>query len=347
MQARTSVAVRGASGYSGGELVRLLLGHPSAAVTRVGGASSAGSKLGEVHPHLLGSPAAELVLEPAEEIEGVDVAFLALPHGRSAELAPMLLDAGTRVIDLAGDFRLPASAYPEWYGFEHPAPAWLGKAVYGLPELFRDQVSGAELVANPGCYPTPVALGLSPLMLAGLLGPGPIIADGKTGLSGAGRAATEALSYSATEESVRPYRFPAHQHTPEMERSLELATGSASNVSFVPHLVPSVRGVLITAYARAAAGSTTATLTDALAAAYAAEPFVRVLPAGGMVDTKRTRGTNVVELQAVVDPRTGTAVVAGALDNLVKGAAGQAIQNLNLMLGVDETTALPTTAVYP
>ena len=341
------MAVIGASGYSGGELVRLLLGHPCAAVTRVGGASSAGSKLGEVHPHLLGSPAAELVLEPAEEIEGVDVAFLALPHGRSAELAPMLLDAGTRVIDLAGDFRLPASAYPEWYGFEHPAPAWLGKAVYGLPELFRDQVSGAELVANPGCYPTPVALGLSPLMLAGLLGPGPIIVDGKTGLSGAGRAATEALSYSATEESVRPYRFPAHQHTPEMERSLELATGSASNVSFVPHLVPSVRGVLITAYARAAAGSTTATLTDALAAAYAAEPFVRVLSAGGMVDTKRTRGTNVVELQAVVDPRTGTAVVAGALDNLVKGAAGQAIQNLNLMLGVDETTALPTTAVYP
>src|SRR3990170_3697016 len=209
MQARTSVAVIGASGYSGGELVRLLLGHPCAAVTRVGGA---------------------------------------------------------------------ASAYPEWYGFEHPAPAWLDKAVYGLPELFRDQVSGAELVANPGCYPTPVALGLSPLLLAGLLGPGPIIVDGKTGLSGAGRAATEALSYSATEESVRPYRFPAHQHTPEMERSLELATGSASHVSFVPHLVPSVRGVLITAYARAAAGSTTATLTDALAAAYAAEPFVRVLP---------------------------------------------------------------------
>jgi N-acetyl-gamma-glutamyl-phosphate reductase len=339
--------VIGASGYSGGELVRLLLGHPFVAVTRVGGASSAGSRLGEIHPHLRGIPAAELMLEAAEEIAGVDLAFFALPHGRSAELAPGLLDAGTRVIDLAGDFRLQASAYPEWYGFEHPAPAWLDKAAYGLPELFRDQVSGAELVANPGCYPTPVALGLSPLLLAGLLEPGPILVDGKTGLSGAGRATTEAVSYAVTEESVRPYRFPVHQHTPEMERVLERSTGAATTVSFVPHLVPSVRGVLTTAYARAAAGSTTATLTEALAAAYAAEPFVRVVPAGGMVDTKRTRGTNVVELQAVVDPRTGTAVVAGALDNLVKGAAGQAIQNMNLLLDVEETTALPTTAVYP
>ena len=347
MQARTSVAVIGASGYSGGELVRLLLGHPLIALTRVGGASSAGSRLAEVHPHLSGTGAAGLVLEPAEEVGGVDVAFLALPHGRSAELAPALLDAGTRVIDLAGDFRLPAAAYPEWYGFEHPAPAWLDKAIYGLPELFRDQITGAELVANPGCYPTPVALGLAPLLSAGLLGDGPILVDGKTGLSGAGRAATEAMSYAVTEESVRPYRFPAHQHTPEMERSLELATGATPAVAFVPHLVPSVRGVLITAYARAAAGATTEALTDALAAAYMGEPFVRVLPAGGMVDTKRARGTNVVELQAVVDPRTGTAVVVGALDNLVKGAAGQAIQNLNLLLGIDETTSLPTTAVYP
>jgi len=339
--------VIGASGYSGGELVRLLLGHPSMALTRVGGASSAGSRLAEVHPHLAGTGAADLVLEPAEGVGGVDIAFLALPHGRSAELAPALLEAGTRVIDLAGDFRLPAAAYPEWYGFEHPAPAWLEKAVYGLPELFRDQITGAELVANPGCYPTPVALGLSPLLSAGLLGDGPILVDGKTGLSGAGRAATEATSYAVTEESVRPYRFPVHQHTPEMERSLELATGAARAVAFVPHLVPSVRGVLITAYAQAAAGATTEGLTDALAAAYAGEPFVRVLPAGGMVDTKRTRATNVVELQAVVDPRTGTAVVAGALDNLVKGAAGQAIQNLNLLLGIDEATALPSTAVYP
>jgi N-acetyl-gamma-glutamyl-phosphate reductase len=347
VRAETSVAVVGASGYSGGELVRLLLGHPGVRLERLGGASSAGTRLGEVHPHLRGTPAADLVLEPAEDVAGVDVAFMALPHGRSAELAPPLLEAGILVIDLAGDFRLPASAYPRWYGFEHPAPAWLDKAVYGLPELFRDRIAGSELVANPGCYPTPVALGLSPLVAMGLVDPDPILVDGKTGLSGAGRAATEAVSYAATEESVRPYRFPTHQHTPEMERALELATGTAPSVSFVPHLVPSVRGVLITAYARAAAGVTTEALTEALAAAYAGEPFVRVLAPGEMVDTKRTRGTNLVELQAVVDPRTGTAVVAGALDNLVKGAAGQAIQNLNLLLGIEETTALPTTAVYP
>jgi N-acetyl-gamma-glutamyl-phosphate reductase len=346
MRARARVAVIGASGYSGGELVRLLLGHPGVELERVGAASSAGARLAEVHPHLAGTPAADLVLEPAEAVAEVEVAFLAMPHGRAAELAPALLDAGTRVIDLSGDFRLPAAAYPEWYGFEHPAPAWLGKAVYGLPELFRDQIRGAELVANPGCYPTPVALGLAPLLAEGLAG-GPVLVDGKTGLSGAGRTATEQLSYVATEESVRPYRFPAHQHTPEMERVLERASGVAPAVSFVPHLVPSVRGVLVTAYVRVADGVTTENLTNALARAYAAEPFVRVLPAGAMVDTKRTRGTNVVELQAVADPRTGTAIVVGALDNLVKGAAGQAIQNLNLLLGVDEITGLSLSAVYP
>jgi N-acetyl-gamma-glutamyl-phosphate reductase len=347
MPARASIAVIGASGFSGGELVRLLLDHPGAELTAVGASSSAGSRLGEVHPHLLGTAVADMVIRSAESVDGVDVAFLALPHGRSAEFAPVLLDAGTRVIDLAGDFRLPASGYPPWYGFEHPSPSWLDKAVYGLPELFRDRIAGAELVANPGCFPTPVALGLSPLLRESLIDADPILVDGKTGLSGAGRVSTDAMSYALTEESVRPYRFPGHQHTPEMERALEQASGVAPSVSFVPHLVPSVRGVLITAYARAAFGATTETLTDALAAAYAGEPFVRVLPPGGMVDTKRTRGANVVELQAVVDPRTGTAIVAGALDNLVKGAAGQAIQNLNLLLGIEETTALPITAVYP
>jgi N-acetyl-gamma-glutamyl-phosphate reductase len=344
---RASVAVIGASGYSGGEIVRLLLAHPGVRLARVGAHSSAGSRLSEVHPHLAGSPVAGLELEAAEDVGGVDVAFLALPHGRSAELAPRLLDAGTRVIDLAGDFRLPASDYPGWYGFEHPAPAWLDKAAYGLPELFREQIVGAELVANPGCYPTPLALGLAPLLSAGLLEPGPILVDGKTGLSGAGRSAAEPMSFAAAEGSVRPYRFPLHQHTPEMERVLERASGSTRTVTFVPHLVPSVRGVLITSYAGAAPGATTERLTDALVAAYGGEPFVRVLPAGAMVDTKRTHGTNLVELQAVIDPRTGTAVVAGALDNLIKGAAGQAIQNLNLLLGLAETTALPTTAVYP
>lgn len=344
------MAVLGASGYAGGEVVRLLCTHPHAGVTFLGAKGSVGRTLAEVHPHLGGSPLAaqELATMDVPAIAAAaDVAFSALPHGSSAVLAPALLDAGVKVVDLSGDFRLPAGAYPEWYGFDHPAAAWLDEAVYGLPELFGKDVVGARLVANPGCYPTPVILGCAPLLRAGLIEPGPIRVDGKTGLSGAGRAATGATSYASTQESVRPYRVPRHQHTPEMERGISLATGLDPTVLFVPHVVPTVRGVLTTCYATLAPGVTTEALTDALADAYAGKPFVRVLPAGGMVDSKRVRGTNVVELQAVADPRTGTAVVVGAVDNLIKGAAGQAIQNFNLAFGFDETTALPTLAVYP
>jgi len=344
------LAVLGASGFAGGELIRLLHGHPAVELTFLGAHGSAGRSLGEVHPNLAQLESGGDVLrelEVADIVEAADVAFCSLPHGASAELAPPLLEAGLRVIDLAGDFRLPASAYPDWYGFEHPSADWLGKAVYGLPELFGDQLPGAQLVANPGCFPTPVILGLAPLLSAGLVAPGPIHVDGKTGLSGAGRAASEAASFASSEESVRPYRAPRHQHTPEMARGLELATGFTPGVMFVPHLVPAVRGVVTTAFAPLEAGVTTDGLTSCLVDAYRRRPFVRVLPAGGMVDSKRTRGSNVVELQAFADTRTGTAVVIGALDNLVKGAAGQAIQNLNLIMGLDESTALPAMAVYP
>ncbi len=344
------VAVLGASGLTGGELVRLLLSHPNAEVAFLAADGSAGRTISDVHPHLAGSSAGAAVLEPLDPgaaAERASLAFLALPHGESARLAPALLDAGLRVVDLAGDFRLPAQDYPGWYGFEHPATDWLDKAVYGLPELFGGQIAGASLVANPGCYPTPVVLGLAPLRSAGLIGPGPVHVDGKSGLSGAGKALTGSATYVATEESVRPYRFPAHQHTPEMERVLELASGAPASVSFVPHLVPAVRGVLVTCYAPLAPGATTEDLTACLADAYGDAPFVRVLAAGEMVDTKRTRGSNVVELQAIAEPRTGTAVVVGALDNLVKGAAGQAVQNMNLMAGFDEITGLSATAVYP
>jgi N-acetyl-gamma-glutamyl-phosphate reductase len=344
---RVRVGVLGASGFTGGELVRLLLGHPEVELAYLGGRESAGRTLGDVHPHLSATEAGDRRIGPVEEADELDVAFLALPHGESSALAPGLLERGTRVIDLAGDFRLPAAAYPEWYGFEHPAPEWLEKAVYGLTERRRDQIRPAHLVANPGCFPTPVALGLAPLLEAELLEPSPILVDGKTGLSGAGRSSGDSASHAATEESVRPYRFPAHQHTPEMERELSSAAGVGVEVSFVPHLVPAVRGVLTTSFARAAAGATTEALVAALAEAHAAEPFVRVLEPGAMADTKRVRGSNVVELQAAVDPRTGVAVVIGALDNLVKGAAGQAIQNLNLMIGSEETNALPVVGVYP
>jgi N-acetyl-gamma-glutamyl-phosphate reductase len=344
------VAVLGASGYAGGELVRLVHAHPNAEITFLGAAGSAGKRLVEVHPHLASLPSGETTLQPIEAAAvaaAADVALCSLPHGTSASLSPALLEAGVRVIDLSGDFRLPSEAYPEWYGFEHPSPAWLGKAVYGLPELFGERLPGAQLVANPGCFPTPVILGVAPLVAAGLLDPARILADGKTGISGAGRAATESASFAATEESVRPYRIPRHQHTPEMERGIEMAAGVAAQVLFVPHLVPAVRGVVTTCYAALSEGATTERLTEVLVETYRGRPFVQVLSPGAMVDSKRVRATNVVEIGAIADPRTGTAVVVGALDNLVKGAAGQAVQNLNLVLGLPEETGLPTVAAYP
>jgi N-acetyl-gamma-glutamyl-phosphate reductase len=346
---RLRVAVLGASGFTGGELLRLLAGHPAAQVTYAGARESAGKAVGEVHPHLAGTDV-DLPLEridPTAIARRADIAFCALPHGASAPIVPGIVESGVRVVDLTGDFRLDEGAYPAWYGFEHPSPAWLDKAVYGLPELFGELIASATLVANPGCFPTPVALGLVPLIEAGLVEPTGIIVDGKTGLSGAGRGPTERTSYTSSDDSVRPYRVPAHQHTPEMERCIALATGVASSVAFVPHLVPAVRGVITTCYARLRTTSDTATLTEALADRYVAAPFVRVMSPGGMVDSKRVRGTNVVDLQAVAEPRTGTAIVVGAIDNLVKGAAGQAIQNMNLLAGFDETLSLPTTGLYP
>ena len=344
------VGVLGASGYAGGELVRLLEAHPATDVTFLGAKGSVGDTLMEAHPYLAPTSVAGLPLraiEPGAIADAADIVFSSLPHGASAELAPQLLELGLRVVDLAGDFRLEPRDYPEWYGFEHPSPGWVDKAVYGLPELLREHVPGAQLVANPGCYPTPVILGLAPLLRAELIEPGPITVDGKTGLSGAGKVPTGPTTYASTEESVRPYRAPRHQHTPEMERGLELTSGHAVPVLFVPHLVPTVRGVLTTCYARLMAGVTTVELTECLGEVYAGRPFVRVSPPGEMVDSKRVRGTNVVELQALADPRTGTAVVVGAVDNLVKGAAGQAVQNMNLLLGLPEETALPMVAVYP
>ncbi len=343
-------AVLGASGLAGGELVRLLARHPRFRVTFVGGASSVGRELTEVHPHLGELPPAPLpirALDPARIAADADLVFSALPHGESSRIAPLLLDAGCTLIDLSGDFRLDADDYPSWYGFDHPAPAWIDKAVYGLPELFADRLPGTKLVANPGCFPTSVVLGCAPLVAGGLIRPEAIRVDGKTGLSGAGRSTGEVASFVATEDAIRPYRAPRHQHTPEMERGLELATGAPATVTFVPHLVPAVRGVLTTSYAMLATSATSASITECLVAAFAGHPFVRILPPGQMVDTKRTRGTNVVELQAIADERTGTAIVVGALDNLVKGAAGQAIQNADVVFGVAEDASLPTVAVYP
>ena len=350
METKARVAVLGASGFTGGELVRLLDGHPALEVTYLGGSGSVGQRLGRIHPQLEGLPEAALPiapLDPDDIVASADLVFSALPNGASGSLLPPVVDGGCRAIDLAGDFRLPAGDYPVWYGFEHPAPAWLDRAAYGLPELFAAEIAEADLVASAGCFATAAIVACSPLLRAGRAEPGAIRIDGKTGLSGAGRAASETTSFASAQDSVRPYRFPFHQHTPEIERGIARATGLDVSVLFVPHLVPAVRGVVTTCYLTLADGETTESLTECLAAAYEGEPFVRVLSPGDMVDAKRTRGSNVLELQAVADPRTGTAVVVAAIDNLVKGAAGQAIQNANLMLGFPPDTDLPVAGAWP
>ncbi len=335
------VAVLGASGYSGAELLRLLAGHPSAEVTAIGAGASAGALVASVYPHLMPFASRSFEsLQPEEVGARADLAFLALPHAESASVAPAVVEAGARVVDLSGAFRLPAGEYPSWYGFEHPQPAWLGKAVYGLPELFAERIAGAELVANPGCYATAVVLALAPLLSAGLIGAEGIVVDAKSGTSGAGKAPTASTHFATTEGSVRPYKAGGvHQHTPEIELALDVS------LTFVPHLVPATRGILATCYARTAvsAEGLLATLRDA----YAASPFVQVLPEGTLPDSKRVTGANAVELGAAVDARTGTAIVVAALDNLMKGAAGQAVQNMNLMLGLPETAGLEALAVYP
>jgi N-acetyl-gamma-glutamyl-phosphate reductase len=303
--------------------------------------------LATVWPHL--APFADLVLQPNEAVADAEVgaAFLAMPAGESSRIAPDLVDRGVRVVDVGSDFRLGAHEYPVWYGFDHPAPAWIDKAAYGLTEVFREEIAGATLVANPGCYPTPVVLGLHPLFAAGLV-EGDVIVDGKSGVSGAGKKLTEQSQFASLDGSVRAYRVGRHQHTPEMERALA-RSGAAPAVTFVPHLVPAVRGIVTTSYVATHADSDR--LRDALLRAYAGEPFVRVLPAGHTPDPKRVAGSNACELAVEVDAHgdgaSGTAIVIGAIDNLGKGAAGQALQNLNVLLGLDETLGLSSVGVYP
>lgn len=347
MSARVPVAVFGVSGYTGSEALRLLASHPVFEVVAAGGSTTAGERIADLHPHL---PAlAHLTVERLDpERAGAAAALLALPHEESAEVAPTLLDAGIRVVDLSGAFRLPPEAYPAWYGFVHPAPVWAGKAVYGLPELHASEIAGADLVANPGCFPTAAVLALAPLLRAGLVSRMGIVVDAKSGISGAGRTPTHAVHYASSEGSVRPYKpGGVHRHVPEMEAQLAGAAGAPVAVSFVPHLVPTVRGILVTCYSPLAASADDDKLHGALSKAYAEAPFVRVLEPGTLPDTKRTTGANAIEIGAVLDQHTGTAVVMAAIDNLVKGAAGQALQNLNLMFGLPETAGLEAAAVYP
>lgn len=342
------VAVIGASGYTGVELLRLLAGHPGVTVTCVTSRQQAGQPLGEVFPSLAGIFDLTFeAVEPAALAARADLVFLAVPHQAAMGMVPELLAAGCRVVDLSADYRLrDAAVYAEWYE-PHHTPELLAEAVYGLPELYREQVRGARLVANPGCYPTSAALALLPLLRHRLIDPATIIIDSKSGTSGAGRAAKVDTLYCEVNEGFKAYGLPRHRHTPEIEQTLGDVAGRPVTISFTPHLVPANRGILSTCYASLNRACPLAELLDVYRQAYAAEPFVRVLPEGRLPNISQVRGSNFCDLGLAVDPRTGRVVVAAAIDNLVKGAAGQALQNMNLMLGLDETTGLRGAALFP
>jgi N-acetyl-gamma-glutamyl-phosphate reductase len=342
----------GASGYSGEELVRLLLSHPHAELAAVTSRQYAGQSLAQVFPKFAHHPRARDLhfSEPKPELlaKQAEVVFLALPHGVAAEFVKPLLDAGCRVIDLSADFRLKnAATYREFYGHEHPAPDLLGQSVYGLPEIRRAEIAKATLVASPGCYPTSILLPLIPLLKAGLVRQSGIIADSLSGISGAGRKAELDYLFVECNESVRPYGVPKHRHLSEIEQELTAAAGRPVTVQFTPHLIPVNRGILTTLYLEPAEefkgsplGELEQKVTSCFQATYGQEPFVRLLDGKSLPDTKNVVGTNVLELAWRLDQRTQRLLLFSAEDNLIKGASGQAIQSLNLMCGWPETAGL-------
>lgn len=347
------VAIVGASGYSGEELVRLLLNHPQVELTAVTSRQSAGQTVAQVFPKFASHPRSKTLrfTEPNAELlaKQAEVVFLALPHGVAAEFALPLVQAGCIVIDLSADFRLKSpETYREFYAHDHPAPELLKKSVYGLPEVYRKQIKEALLVASPGCYPTSILLPTLPLVRARLVNPTGIIADSLSGVSGAGRKAELDYLFCECNESVRPYGVPKHRHLSEIEEQLSLAAGEKVTIQFTPHLIPINRGILTTLYLaptdhfRDASGA--ATLGEKIAAcyreAYSQEPFVRVLDGKALPDTKNVVGTNVIEIAWRLDPRTGRLIVMSAEDNIVKGASGQAVQSMNILCGFPETSGL-------
>jgi N-acetyl-gamma-glutamyl-phosphate reductase len=339
------IGIVGASGYGGAELLRLLAGHPAIEVAEVAAHAQAGEPVASLYPNLAGLGDARRFDDvDLTRLAELDLVFLSTPHGPALELGAALHDAGVRTVDLSAAFRLPAEGFVTWYGEEHPRPD-LTPAVYGLTEYARDRVRGATLVANPGCYVTTALLGLLPL--ADLVEPGTLVVDGKSGTSGAGRAAKDALHVTHVAGSVTAYGAPGHRHTGELETHLATLGADLGPISFTPHLLPIPRGLLTTSYARLREGVGPEDVQDALADRYRAEPFVEVLPPGTFPVTKAVAGSNGCQLSAVVDPRTRRATVVSATDNLGKGAAGQALQNANLMLGIDETTGLSAIGVYP
>jgi N-acetyl-gamma-glutamyl-phosphate reductase len=346
---KLKIAIVGSSGYTGGELFRLLLHHPRVTVTAVTSEKSAGKPIADIFPQLLGLT--DLVceaLDPEAVAKKADFMFLALPHVTAQEAGSRFNKLGKKVVDLSADYRLSDPAlYEKWYEHCHQYPDLLKSAIYGLPELHREKIRKASLIANPGCYPTGAILGLAPLLGKKMLDTTSIVIDSKSGVSGAGRSPSLAHHYPEVNEAFMAYKIGTHRHTPEIEQELSLIAGEQVTVSFTPHLVPMNRGILTTTYGRLASGADTGQLHALYREVYRNEPFVRVLAAGQFPNTRNVRGSNFCDIGVYADPRTGRAVVVTAIDNLVKGASGQAIQNMNLMMGFDETQGLKFAGMFP
>ena len=330
----------GATGYAGVELVRILLRHPQAQLQAVSSVSFEGQALEEVYPALSGLCGLRCVT--AEQVvEESDVIFAALPHGLSQETAKACADAGKKFIDLGADFRLDdPEDYTAWYGCEVRYPALHQRAVYGLPELFREEIRRTDIVGNPGCYPTSIALGLAPALREGLVKPEGIVIDAKSGTTGAGRKPAQNTHFPDCNEAFSAYKVANHRHTPEIEQTLTLVGGEKATVTFVPHLLPVNRGILSTIYAKLKPGASLAAVRAVYEKAYTNEKFVRLLPEGTGVDIRNIQCSNYCDIQLYADEHTGLLIVTAVIDNMVKGAAGQAIQNMNLLCGIEESTGI-------
>lgn len=344
-----NIAIAGSSGYTGGELFRILLHHPGVTVTTVTSEKSAGKPLADIFPHLLGLT--DLVCEPLDPeaiAKKADFVFLALPHVTAQTAAYRFHELGVKTVDLSADYRLAdAAVYEKWYEHGHQYPDLLKSAVYGLPELHREKIRKASLTANPGCYPTSAILGLAPAIAKKMIDCATIVVDSKSGVSGAGRSVALAHHYPEVNEGFMAYKVGTHRHTPEIEQELSLIAGVVVTLSFTPHLVPMNRGILSTIYAKLTAQIDTERLHAAYHSFYENEPFVRVLPPGQFPNVRNVRGSNFCDIGVHADGRTGRAVVVTAIDNLVKGASGQAVQNMNLMMGFEETMGLKFAGLFP
>ena len=339
------VAIAGATGYSGEELIRLLIRHPGIELACVTSRGNAGQRLEDVFPKFQGHKYSELKFsgsEPGEIVaSGAHIAFLALPHGAAAPFAEALLEGEVRVIDLSADFRLRDGAvYREFYGQDHPAPELMRESVYGIPELYREHLRKAQLVASAGCYPTSVILPLHPLLKGHLIDPASIVVSSMSGVSGAGRNVAAEYLFAECNENARPYGVPKHRHLAEIEQELSVAAGAQVMINFTPHLIPVTRGILTTTYAMPKAGVTPAAINEALEKAYGEEIFIRLQGEKGTVELKNVTHSNFLDIAWRHDPRTGRVILMSAEDNLVKGAAGQAVQNMNAMCGWAESTGL-------